>query len=67
MFGPCFVMKYIVTFLFCNPFDVYWWYVCFTLIIFFIVSCDCQCVWLLFGCRGWVSDCGVPLSHSLNF
>ena len=61
MFGLCFVMHYLVFFLFFNHLDEEDRADCFALIVF-LMSCDCwRSVALPHGAVGWsaVCDCGI--------
>ena len=67
--GPCFVIQYFVSFLFCNHLDGEEKAGCFTLTVF-LVTCDSQCfVALPHGAVGSsaVCDCCITLSYSLAF
>ena len=55
VFGPCFVIQYFVSVLFCNRLDGDERAGCFGLTVF-LVSCNCQCsVSLPSGAVGWSS------------
>ena len=61
MFGPCFVIQYFMSVLFCNHLDWEESAGCFALTVF-LMSCDSQCsVALPHGAVGWsaVCDCGI--------
>ena len=61
MFGPCFVVLYIVSFWFCNHLEGEERAGCFPLTVF-LMSCVSQCSGALsHGCVGWsaLCDCGI--------
>ena len=69
MFGPCFVIHYFVSVLFCNHLNGEKRAGCFALTIF-LMSYDSQCsVALTRGAVGWsaMCDCGISRSNSFAF